>query len=163
MKWTFVAVLKKSIAVQWCAWHRGVKILGLTNQIFFLQIFSFIIDLFTPERISPDCPFKRNQRFSKISILMHTAELDPTVWCTPGSLTPRYDAPIGAFLRNFGSLDTSVWCTPRSLTPWRDAHRGVRLPVWQKVFVFFWIPDVYVWSKNIWIKKYSLNNLWLSV
>ena len=116
MKWTFVAVLKKSIAVQWCAWHRGVKILGLTNQIFFLQIFSFIIDLFTPERISPDCPFKSNQRFSKISILMHTAELDPTVWCTPGSLTPRYDAPIGAFWEILGHL-----------TPLCDAHRGAWL------------------------------------
>ena len=116
MKWTFVAVLKKSIAVQWCAWHRGVKILGLTNQIFFLQIFSFIIDLFTPKRISPDCPFKSNQRFSKISILMHTAELDPTVWCTPGSLTPRYDAPSGAFLRTLGHL-----------TPLCDAHRGAWL------------------------------------
>ena len=54
----------------WCAWHRRVKTLGSANQNFVLQIFSFVIDVFTPiERISPDCPFKRNQRLSKISIL----------------------------------------------------------------------------------------------
>ena len=97
-----------------CAWHREVKILGLAKQNLFLQIFSFMIDMFTPKRISPDCLFKNNQRLTKISILtpqcavwlcgvMHTAELDSTVGCTPRS-----------FLRNFDYL-----------TPWCDAHHGV--------------------------------------
>ena len=37
-------------------------------------------DVFNPKRISPDCHFKSNQRFSNILIL-----------------TPRYDAHRGAF------------------------------------------------------------------
>ena len=84
----------------WCTCHRGIKILGLANQNIFLQIFSFMIDVFTPKRISPDCPFKNNQRLTKISILtlrcaiwicgeMHTAELDSAVGRTPQSLTPQ--------------------------------------------------------------------------
>ena len=34
----------------------------LINQYFILQIFSFMTDVFTPERISPDCLFKINHR-----------------------------------------------------------------------------------------------------
>ena len=37
------------------------------------QIFPYMIELFTPERISPDWPFKGTQRLVKISIL--------TPWC----------------------------------------------------------------------------------
>ena len=73
----------------------------------FLQIFSFMIDVFSPKRIFPDCPFKSNQGLTKISILtswcavwlrgvMHTMELNSVVWCTPWSLTPWCDAHHGA-------------------------------------------------------------------
>ena len=92
-----------------------VKMLGLANKKMFLQIFSFMIGVFTPKRISPDCPFKSNQRLTKILILtprcavwlpgvqfdsgvcilrnfitwlhggMHTAELDLAVGFIPGS------------------------------------------------------------------------------
>ena len=82
--------------------HRRVKILGLANKNFVLQIFSFMIDLFTPKRISLDCPFKSNQRLTKILIL-----------------TPRCDALRGAmliteFFEKFGSLDSAMWCKPPS-------------------------------------------------
>ena len=81
-----------------CAWLQGVIILGLANQKNVLQIFSFMINVFPPKRISPDGPFKRNQRFKKISLLtlrcgvwlrrvMHTVELDLAVGCTPQSQT----------------------------------------------------------------------------
>ena len=93
----------------WCAWHRGVKILGLANQNFFLHNFSFMIDVFTPKRISPDCPFKRNQRLTKISILTPQC----AVWLHGGMHTAE--------------LELAVGCTPRSLTPWWDAHPWVRL------------------------------------
>ena len=70
----------------WCT-HRGVKILVLAKKIFFLKIYSYLIELFTHKRISPDCPFKGTQRLVKNSILtqrctfwlcgvMPTAELD---------------------------------------------------------------------------------------
>ena len=72
---------------------------------FFLHIFSFIIDVFTTKRISPDCPFKSNQRISKISIL-----------------TPRF-----TIWHRGVQLDTAVWCTPRNLTPRCASHRRVRL------------------------------------
>ena len=65
----------------------------LVNQHVILQIFSFLIDVFTPKRIYPDCPFKCIQRQVKISILTpqcavclfgdffkYTVEL--WVWCT---------------------------------------------------------------------------------
>ena len=68
--------------------------------------------------------------------VMHTAELDSAVGCTPQSLTPWWQAHRGARLcggmhtaelfEKFWSLDSEVWCTPRSLTPRWDAHRGVR-------------------------------------
>ena len=37
--------------------HHGVKILGLDNQKFVLEIFSYMIEMFTPKKISPYCPF----------------------------------------------------------------------------------------------------------
>ena len=55
------------------------KILGLANQKYFLQIFSFMIDVFTPKRIYIDCHFKSIQKFTNFSIL-----------------TPRCDAHCGA-------------------------------------------------------------------
>ena len=73
--------------------------------------------MFTPKMISPNFPFKSNQRLSKILIL-----------------TPRCDAHRGARLRGmmhsidfFTTIffhDSVVWCTLRSLTLWRDAHHG---------------------------------------
>ena len=92
-----------------------------------------MIDVFTPKWISPDFPFKSNQRLTKISILslgcaawlpgvMRTAELDSTVGCT------RWDAHRGAWLGSImhtAELDSTVWCTPQSLTPQCDAHPGV--------------------------------------
>ena len=47
-----------------------LKILCLANQKFVLQIFSFMIDVFTSKRISPDCLFKGNHRQVKISNLI---------------------------------------------------------------------------------------------
>ena len=70
------------------AWNCKVKILSLANQNVILQIFSSIIDVFTPKRISPFCLFKSNKRPAKFSIL------------TQCSLTPRgwRDAHRGAWL-----------------------------------------------------------------
>ena len=102
-----------------CAWHRGVKILFLVNLIFLLQIFSSMIYVFIPKRISPDCPFKSNQRLTKILIL------------TPScSLTLQCDAHRGAWLFTMihsAELDSSVWSTPRSLTLRYDPLRGAWL------------------------------------
>ena len=44
------------------------------------QIFSFMIDVFTPNRISPDCPFKRNQRHMKI-LIFDSAVCSLSLWC----------------------------------------------------------------------------------
>ena len=59
--------------------------------------------MFTPKRISPDCPFKGTQRLIKISLLtpqcalllhgvMHTAESDFALCFSPRSQTPQWDA-----------------------------------------------------------------------
>ena len=93
-----------------CVWHCRVKKFCSANKFFFfLQIFFFMIFVFTPKRISPDCPFESNQRLSKISILtpqcafwlwrvMHTAELNSPIRCTPRSSTPQNDAHRGVWL-----------------------------------------------------------------
>ena len=94
----------------------------LANQKNVLLMVSFMIDMFTPKKISPDCPLKSNQKLTKISILTlqcdahrgawlhsgkHTVELDSAVGCTLRSflrnfdyLTQRSDAPCGAWLRS---------------------------------------------------------------
>ena len=99
------------------------KTVRFSKATFILQFFSFMIDVF-PKMISPDCPFKSNQRPSKVQILtpqcVHTMDLDSAVWCIPWSLTLWYDAYLHIL-----ELDYAVSCTPRSLTPRRDAHRGV--------------------------------------
>ena len=108
-----------------CAWHHVVKILGLENQNIFLQIFSFLIDVFTPKRISPDCPFKSNQRPATFSIQttrcavwlhggMHTAKLDSVVWCKLQSLARRCDTHYRVFWEIWVTLLITLWC---------DAHR----------------------------------------
>ena len=55
-----------------------------------------MIELFTPKRNSPDCPFKGTQRLVKISILT------PRCAC---SLTPRYDVHRWVWLR--GGMHTA--------------------------------------------------------
>ena len=106
-----------------------------------------MIDVFTPKKISSYFPFKGNQRLTKISILaptcltlrcdahngswlrgmMHTAQLDSTVWCTLQSFLRNRVTWLRSVMHT-GDLDSEVWCTPRSLTPQWDAHRGVWLP-----------------------------------
>ena len=95
-----------------CAWHCGVKILVLANQKFFLHIFSFMKDVFTPKRdllIVPETHKKNDFDSAQCSLQcvshrrtwlcsrMHTAGLDSSVCCTPQS-----------FLRNFDHL--TPWC-----------------------------------------------------
>ena len=48
--------------------------------------------------------------------MMHTAELDSALRCTPQ-----------IFFENCSSLDSAVWCTLQSLTLRWDAHRGACL------------------------------------
>ena len=67
--------------------------------------------------------------------ILHTAELDSAVWCTPRSMTQRCDAHRGVrlgggmhpaeFFEKLWSLDTAVGCTPQ--TPRYKSHRGVWL------------------------------------
>ena len=141
-----------------------------------------MLGVFTPKMISPDCPFKSNQRLPKISILTLRCAFWLPMWCTPRSLTLRYDAQHGAWLlgmmhtaefyEKLGSLDSTVWCTLRSLTLWYDANRRVWLRVVQHTAesdyfenVRFWIDYVfnYVLLKNVLSKKDSWNNLWPTV
>ena len=93
----------------WCAWHHRVKILGLANQKIVLQIFSFMIDLFTHKRIFPDCLFKSNERLSKMSILTPQC----AVWLHGLMQTAEF-----LFFRYFFSWLCGVmhtaWCPPRS-------------------------------------------------
>ena len=112
-------------------YFKFIKILGLANKNNVLQIFSFMIDVFPPKMIFPDCPFKCNQRLTKILILtpwryahrglknlffitwlravMHTAELDFIMWCTLQSLTPRWDAHREKFFKIQISWQNQNW------------------------------------------------------
>ena len=127
----------------WWSWHRRVKILGLANKKMCLQFFAFMIDVFISKRISPDCPFKSNQKLTKILILTPRC----AVWLFRGgkhteSLTLRWDSHSRAFgeilitwlhsVMHTTELYSAVGYTPRSLT-WRwDTHQGV-------CFVFYYI------------------------
>ena len=42
---------------------------SLSKYIFFLQIFSYMVELFTSNRICPNCPFKGTQRVVKMLVL----------------------------------------------------------------------------------------------
>ena len=126
--------------------------------------------MFSPERISPDCPFKSNQRLTKNSILtprcaawlqdaMHTVE--SSFLRNFDHLTPWCDTHCRARLRSGMhslELDSVVGCTPWSSTLRWDtlAHHRVRL-----VFRFSCFGICNVFSKNFWSKKDFLNNLWL--
>ena len=57
-----------------------------------------MIEVFTPERISPDCPLKSNQRLAKL-FDSDSAVCSLTPSCTPQSLTPRRKGHHGAWLR----------------------------------------------------------------
>ena len=87
----------------------------LVNQHFMFEIFSFIIDVFTPKRISTDCPFKSNLR---------QVDFVSTV-C---SLSLRCDAHHGDWLS--GGMQTAeiIWavcCTPlRFVQSWSSCLRG---------------------------------------
>ena len=71
--------------------------------IFFIKFFSLLIDVFTPKSISPDCPFKSNQRLKKISILT----LRCAVWLRGEMHTPE-------LFEKFWLLDSMVGCTVES-------------------------------------------------
>ena len=112
--------------------------------------FSFVIIMFTPKMISPDCPFKSNQKLWKILILalwcavwlrggMHTAELDSAVWCTLQRLTLRCASHHGVFFRNLSHL--TLQC---------EAHHGVRL-LRKCPFPCFWILKQFVTFRIIFI------------
>ena len=92
-----------------CAWHHGVNILGLANLKNVLQIFSFMIDVFTPKRISLDCPFKSNQRLTKILILTSRCDAHHGAWL-------RGEMHTAELFEKYWSLDSAVGCTPRSNT-----------------------------------------------
>ena len=99
--------------------------------------------MFTPKRISPDCPFKRNERQaprcavwctprslspqceahrrSWFGSVKHTAEFVKEIWSTwlCGVMhTAEIDYPVRctpqSFFYNLWSLDSAVWCTPWS-------------------------------------------------
>ena len=96
-----------------------------------------MIDIFTPKRISPHCPFKTNQRFAKISILTARCAFWLSGMMLLRSSTPWWEAHSGAqlcsvmhtaeFFEKFGAVDSAVWYTPRSQAPQWDAHRGASL------------------------------------
>ena len=152
-----------------CASHRRIKILDLANQKKFLHIFSFILDVFTPKMISPDCFFKSNERLTKISILIlqcavwlrgvhpigglwlhsgkHTAELFENFWSldsTVCSLTPRYASHWGAW--HSGEMHTTESDSLVCITPLSQTISKISVFC---VFVFI-ASFNYVLSKNFW-------------
>ena len=115
------------ISTPWCARHRGVQIVCFATN----HQFRHTVDVFTPKRISPDCPLKSNQRQTKISIwsprctvwllgvlgMMHSAEIDSTEWCTQQIFTFRCDAHRRDWLdgvMHTAEIVSAEWCTPRS-------------------------------------------------
>ena len=105
-----------------CAGYCGVKILGSVKPLFVLQIFSFMIEVFTRKRIFPIVPLKatRNHRIfdfdSPCAVwlcgMMHTAESDSAVGCTPGSFL-KFEYLSEIELENFRS-----WHTPFKYSRW---------------------------------------------
>ena len=66
-----------------CAWHCGVKILGLANQKNFHQIFSFMIEVFTSKRILIIVPLKATRDQQNFLFWLRCVQLDSAVWSTP--------------------------------------------------------------------------------
>ena len=88
-------------------------------QHFILQIFSFMVDVFTHKIISPACFFQSNHRQVKNLILfqqcaiylrdmLHTMEMISAVCCTPRRSSPRWDAHPGDhfFIEYLGEIET---------------------------------------------------------
>ena len=87
-------------------------------------MFFFMIYVFTPKRINPDCSFKSNQKQVKISILtprcaiclhgvFHTdeiisvcPEIISAIFCTSRSVLPSAE------------MISAVGCTPQRSSPW---------------------------------------------
>ena len=65
-------------------------------------------------------PLKASRDSQRLRFWLRGVHFDSEVWCTPRSLTLRYDAHRGAWLH--GGMHTTEGCTPRSLTPRYDAH-----------------------------------------
>ena len=102
-----------------------VKNIFFVNQHFILQIFSFMIDVFTPKSIFPGCPFKSNQRQAKISILLYSVQFVSTAWCTLGRLSPRSDTHLRDCLcsgMHNVEIVSAAWCTLGRLSPRSDTH-----------------------------------------
>ena len=128
-----------------CGVQHNAEIKTFLNiSTFYTSIFSFMmIDVFTPIRISPDFPYKSNQRLKKIF------DFDSAVF----SLTPQCDDHRGAWLcgrMHTVELDSEVWCTPCS-------QPSLKMSVFC-VFVSFTSTPFF--SKNFVSKKDSLNNFW---
>ena len=74
-----------------------------------------MINVITPKRISPDYPFKSNQRPS-FFFWLRGVQFDSAVWCKPHQ---------GAWLHGMmhtAERDSALWCTPWRLTSQYDAH-----------------------------------------
>ena len=103
------------------------------------QIFRLSKSIFHASYITPDCPFKSNQRQAKFWF----AKFDYVAGSTLPILTWRCDANRRAFetlcvldswkiwknwlrsMMHAAESDLAVWCTLRSQTRWWDAHNGV--------------------------------------
>ena len=91
-----------------------------------------MIDVLTPKRIYPDCPFKATRGKQNLLFWLLGVQFDLAVWCTPRRLTPRYDAHHGDWLcvvMYTTEFDSALWWTPRRLTQCCDAHHGDWLSV----------------------------------
>ena len=120
---------------------RSQKLDFVVNQLFILQIFSFMIDVFTHESICPECPFKSNQRKREIfdfdsavcSAVWHIDSAVHGMHTTESNLAHRGDWLSGVM--DTAEIDLAVGCTPQSfssskleyLTPLWDAHCRDRL------------------------------------
>ena len=109
---------------------RSQKLDFVVNQLFILQIFSFMIDVFTHESICPECPFKSNQRKREIfdfdsavcSAVWHIDSAVHGMQTTESNLAHRGDWLSGVM--DTAKIDSAEWWTPRRLTQRSDGHRG---------------------------------------
>ena len=111
-----------------CAWHRWVKILSLANPIFFLQMFSLKKDMFTPKRISPDCPFKSKKRLAMILILTLRCYANCVTWLRGGMHTgDKLSSRMGAQAKRPKGQNIPRQIVPRHKVP------GTKYPKKQNV------------------------------
>ena len=112
-----------------------------------------MIDVFTPRRISPDCPFKSNQRQAKISIStswcavwlcsvhhtaadwlcsgMHTVESDLAAWCTPWSFLQIWIS------FKFQKIENTLACLSQARMGLNHGKNGDRNLVTHSLFSLF--------------------------